>query len=168
MEPDRVGPIPVRELMGHLSGDEREPGSDPADVGGEEDIVFSDGATTWIARETGEAAWGADVEGIPAATAIHFFRRDAPRRALREALLPRGRLPHLFPAELRDLLAASAEVPPEGTVIPARRARGGRNRRGRSGASGSRSGAPGNKSFRRAGSRGSGTPRNGGEGNDEK
>lgn len=134
-EQNRAGPIPVRELMGHLSDTAAEPVAEAtrpgADTGQQEaeDVFVLVDDVRWTVREAGSSAWGTDVEGRPAVAAIHFFPPDADRPQ-REALLPRGRLGSLHPAELRALWEAATEVPPEGAA-PAR-AGGGRARGRRS------------------------------------
>lgn len=143
-ETSRQGPIPVRELMAHLSADRRvvseprdaeaaRPESRPAEV------AFAHRGTTWTVREAGSATWGTDIGAAAAVVAVHFYHPERPERPTREALLARGRLGSLHPAELSALLEESAEVPPEGTVVASRHrgsgrsGRGGKQRAGRSG-----------------------------------
>lgn len=133
---ERAGPIPVRELMSHLSGADRPApvdAPDPDARAGEDarpDVVFEAGGILWRAREAGRAAWGTDLVGAPVVVAVHFFHPDQADRPAREALLPRGRLHGLHESELAALLERAAEVPPEGTIVA--RSGGGRGpRRGR-------------------------------------
>lgn len=140
---ERAGPIPVRELMSHLSGvgGQAPEGSAGPDARADEDtppdVLFEAGGIRWRAREAGWAAWGTDVVAAPVVVAVHFFHPDHPDRPAREALLPRGRLNRLHESELAALLAAAVEVPPEGTIVA--RSGGGRGpRRGRGAGSGAR------------------------------
>jgi hypothetical protein len=137
-ETGRQGPIPVREMMAHLSEGGRAPDAaapskesriEPAEV------AFSHQGTTWTVREEGSATWGTDIGAAPVVVAVHFFHPDQPQRPAREALLPRGRLTGMHDSELAALLEASSEVPPEGTAPTHRRPGGGRSGRSGRGAS---------------------------------
>jgi hypothetical protein len=138
---DRSGPIPVRELMSHLSGASeaasgRDPSS-PAEAPADRDVAFEADGVRWLAREAGKSTWGTDLAAAPVAVAIHFFHPERPARPAREALLPRGRLRMLFPEELVALFEGAADVPPEGTAV-ARPRRGGRGPRRGTGPGGRR------------------------------
>jgi hypothetical protein len=118
---ERAGPIPVRELMSHLSTDpdtsaaERSAADD--DGTAPEEVRFEHEGVEWVAREAGDAAWGTDVAVASVAVAVHFYRAENPGYPEREVLVPRGRLRALFPSQLVDLLMTSTEVPPEGTTV---------------------------------------------------
>ena len=118
---ERAGPIPVRELMSHLSTDTDTSAAEPPAPGDDgaaaEEVRFEHEGVEWVAREAGEAAWGTDVAVAPVAVAVHFYRAENPAYPAREALLPRGRLRALFPSQLVELLTTSTEVPPEGTTV---------------------------------------------------
>ncbi len=94
------GPTPVREV---LKPSAREP--EPAPVEPTPVRRFTDQGTEWLARVSGEGAVGTGLLGGAPLVAVDFSRPEQPERPLRRTLLPRGRLFHLFDAELRALLA---------------------------------------------------------------
>ena len=67
----------------------------------------------WVARAAGAGVAGWGSRGVAPIEAVHFFRADEPRPRF-EALIGRGRLPWLHPAELQALLRTAVPIPPAG------------------------------------------------------
>ena len=75
------------------------------------DRQFEHEGRTWTARAGGTGACGTGSYGLGLVEVIHFFDPSAPERPLREALVPHGRLAHLYDEELIRLLQTARPVP---------------------------------------------------------
>lgn len=77
------------------------------------EVSFELDGEPWVARAAGAGVAGWGTRGVAPIEAVHFFLRGEPRPRF-EALIGRGRLPCLHPAELQALLRRAVPVPPAG------------------------------------------------------
>ena len=73
-------------------------------------LEFEIDDVAWLAWISGKAAGGTGSYGLGMFEAVHFAPAAAPDRAVREALLARGRFAHLFAEELRALFRESRPI----------------------------------------------------------
>lgn len=64
----------------------------------------------WIARVSGQCAYGTGRQGAAALLSLDFAAADDPERSVRRGLLPRGRFFTLFDDELRQLFEQARPV----------------------------------------------------------
>lgn len=77
------------------------------------EVRFELDGEPWVARSAGAGSAGWGTRGVAPIEAVHFYLRDESRPRF-EALIGRGRLPWLYPAELEALLRRAVPIPPAG------------------------------------------------------
>lgn len=108
--PAGEGPLPVRAAMS-ADTSEGEPSSDTP-PGPEPRSVkrFRHGEEEWLARISGESAYGTGGSGRAYLVAVHFMQAADDATPLKEVLIPAARFPGLAEPELQKLLERAVPI----------------------------------------------------------
>ncbi len=100
-------PPPARQVLGVTAP--QPPSASPSDPPAPVRRFVADDRE-WVARVSGQCAYGTGASGTASLLSIDFAAAAEPERSVRRALLPRGRFFTLFDEELRSLFEHARPV----------------------------------------------------------